>query len=131
MAAMAQRLVRKLCTFCRKEVPIEGAQKTEIEKIVAGMKGKIDVPYKGQMWLPVGCNECNNIGYKGRIGVYEAILSDAEIEKVIRQSPSEREIKKIASVQNILSMREDGVLKMLRGITSLQELERVVDLADY
>src|SRR3989344_1445571 len=131
MAAMAQRLVRKLCESCKKEVPMQGEVKTKIEKIIDGMKKKIEVEYNEKMWVPVGCRECNGIGYKGRIGVYEAILSNAEIENVVRQSPSEREIKKAAETQNILTMREDGVLKILNGTTSVQELERVVDLNDY
>lgn len=130
-AAMAQRLLRKLCPFCRKEVPIEDEDKKIIEEIIEGMKKKGPVLYKGAMCLPVGCDKCNNTGYKGRIGVYEAILSDAAIELAVRQNPSEREIMKAAEPQKILTMREDGIQKVLNGITSLEELKRIVGLTDF
>jgi type IV pilus assembly protein PilB len=67
-------------------------------------------------------------GYKGRIGIFEAIKTDEAIEKIIPQNPSEREIKKIARGQGILSMRQDGIVKILNGITSFEEVESVVDL---
>ena len=84
-----------------------------------------------KMWVPTGCEKCHNIGYKGRIGVYEAILSDATIEEVIEGNPSEREVKKAATSQNILDMTQDGVIKILQGVTSVEELGRVVDLLIY
>ena len=71
---------------------------------------------------------CNNTGYKGRMGIYEAILSDESIEKIIPNNPSEREIKRTASHQGILDMREDGIIKVLQGVTSLSEVASVVDL---
>lgn len=128
--AMAQRLVRKLCPICRKEVKIDGSEKELVEKIVESIKKKASFDYKGVMWVSVGCNACNNTGYKGRIGIYEAILSNGAIEAVVRQNPSEREIKKAAEPQNIFDMREDGIFKVLTGIISLEELKRVVDVAD-
>ncbi|MBI2474574.1 MAG: type II/IV secretion system protein, partial [Candidatus Taylorbacteria bacterium] len=131
MAAMAQRLVRKLCENCRKKVPIEGKAKELIEKVLELIKKKGPVDYTGEMWVPGGCDQCNGIGYRGRIGVYEAILSNAAIETVVRQSPSEREIKKVAESQDIYTMQEDGVLKLIKGITSFDELQRVIDLAIY
>ena len=67
-------------------------------------------------------------GFKGRTGIYEAIIMDEAIEKVIRENPSEREIKKASLPQNILDMRQDGILKVLQGITTIAELERVIDL---
>jgi type IV pilus assembly protein PilB len=92
------------------------------------------MPYKDEitntekMWLPVGCEKCSGIGYKGRIGVYEAIISNSEIEKIVESNPSEREIQKIARGQGIYTMAEDGIVKVLQGITSLEELKRSVDI---
>lgn len=128
--AMAQRLVRKLCTNCRKEIKIEGTSKELIEKTLEGMRKKTTVDYKGVMWVPVGCGACYNTGYKGRIGVYEAIIADRAVEEAIIKNPSEREIKKAAEPQNIFSMKEDGILKVIDGITSLEELKRVVDVTE-
>lgn len=134
--SLAQRLVRRLCSFCKKEyVPEESESKTiklvldsmkEEGKDVANYKINLDMPIK--IFKAVGCPKCNNTGYKGRIGIFEAIKTDEAIEKIIPENPSEREIKKLASKQGILSMRQDGVVKILSGITSLKEVESVVDL---
>src|SRR3989344_1969434 len=128
--AMAQRLVRKLCD-CKKEVLIEGTNKEIIDRVMLGIdKEKYKVQNTDKMYLPVGCDKCNHIGYKGRIGVFEAIRMDESIEDIVQTSPSEREIKKVAKAQGILDMREDGVVKILKGVTSLEELSRVVDLME-
>ena len=79
------------------------------------------------VYKPVGCEFCTN-GYKGRTGIYEAIAMNAEIEKLIALSPSEREIRKESNKQGIPSLKEDGILKVLQGITSLDELTRSVDV---
>jgi type IV pilus assembly protein PilB len=134
--SLAQRLVRKLCQVCRKEkTPTEMEEKT-IKSIMAGMKeeGKDiskyninpDAPFK--FFTAVGCDKCNMTGYRGRIGIFEAIRTDEAIEKIMPENPSEREIKKVASAQGILSMRQDGLVKMLNGITSFEEVQSVVDL---
>jgi len=62
------------------------------------------------------------------MGIFEAIYNDAEIEAIIPQNPSEREIKKIAAKQGTLNMKEDGIIKVLKGITSLDEIGGAVDL---
>ena len=80
------------------------------------------------MWTPVGCDKCNKTGYKGRVGIYEAILMDDAIEAVVRTNPSEREIQKAAEPQGIPSMKQDGVTQILNGVTSMEELLRVIDL---
>ena len=79
-------------------------------------------------FVPVGCDKCNQTGYKGRIGVFEAIIVDENIENIIRKNPSEREIEKYSSKQKILNMKQDGIIKMLGGITDINELRRVVEL---
>jgi type IV pilus assembly protein PilB len=78
---------------------------------------------------PVGCDKCHQ-GYKGRIGVFEAIYTDENLEKIMPNNPSEREIKKIGNMQHTLNMKEDGVIKVMNGVTSLAELESVVDLEE-
>ena len=85
---------------------------------------------RSKMWTAVGCDKCNSTGYNGRIGIFEAIKTNEAIEKIIPENPSEREVKKIASTQGILSMRQDGVIKLLSGITSFKEVESVVDLRE-
>lgn len=129
--SIAQRLMRTLCQVCKKEIPLTGKDKEVVGKIL----GKIlDQTYlegiqQDNVWIPVGCEECNGIGYKGRIGIYEAILIDGDIENAVIVNPSERDIREAARNQKLLTMTEDGVIKILTGITSLEELDRVVDLS--
>ncbi len=135
---LAQRLVRKLCTACKKENEASAEETKIIKLIMDGMKeeGKDILKYNitstepFKIFTPVGCDKCNMTGYNGRIGIFEAIKTDAAIEKAMPENPSEREIKKIASTQGILSMRQDGLIKMLSGITSFDEVQSVVDLSE-
>ncbi len=129
--AMAQRLVRKLCASCKKEVVIAGTDQKEMEDAVAAIEDKSLIPTeRTHMFVAVGCEKCNNTGYKGRVGIYEAILSDKKIEDAVEMNPSEREIWIAAQGQGILTMKQDGVLKILDGTTSLEELRRVISLTD-
>jgi len=82
------------------------------------------------MWLPKGCPKCGGLGYKGRIAVVEVILMDKEIEECVRHTSSERDIWHAAKHQNIRRMAQDGAVKILQGVTSFDELSRVVDLND-
>lgn len=129
--AMAQRLVRKLCAQCRKEAPLSDEQKTLIKNVFKVNIPAEDAPLANQQNHFIagdGCAACNMTGYKGRIGIYEAILTDDAIGKVVLENPSEHEIKKAALPQGMLDMRQDGIIKVLRGVTSFEELDRVIDL---
>lgn len=134
--SLAQRLVRKLCTFCKKEKTPSQEEKRIIQSIINGMKKEdkdlskhnIKEGASFKFFIAVGCDKCNATGYNGRIGIFEAIRTDEAIEKIMPENPSEREIKKVASTQGILSMRQDGLVKMLSGVTSFEEVQSVVDL---
>ncbi|MEK7062801.1 MAG: GspE/PulE family protein [Patescibacteria group bacterium] len=130
--AMAQRLVRKLCLVCSKEASPSDEDKKIIQKIIATITDKdyltgLDI---NKIKEPVGCDKCNFSGYKGRTGIYEAILTDEKIEKIIKEDPSQREINAAATEQGILNMKQDGIIKVLKGITSIVELSRVIDLSE-
>ena len=128
--AMAQRLVRKLCPYCRKEIPLEGKTKQTVDYVLSTITDKsyLENINTAKVFEAVGCEKCSGLGYKGRVGVYEAIVTDEILEKIINDNPSEREIKRATAAQNILDMKQDGVLKMLSGLTSIDELRRVIDL---
>ena len=136
--SIAQRLVRKLCPICKKEkMPTENEttiMKNVLESIKAEGKDlinyNIDASATFKLYEPAGCEKCNMTGYKGRIGIFEAIKTNEAIEKIIPQNPSEREIKKIAKTQGILSMRQDGMVKIINGVTSYEEVQSVVDLTE-
>lgn len=136
--SIAQRLVRKLCPLCKTEkIPTE--KETEIIKRIMNKikeEGKNLSNYNLnensplKIFSAVGCEKCNLTGYKGRVGIFEAILTNEAIEKIIANNPSEREIKKVAQTQGILSMQQDGLVKILNGITSIEEVQGVVDLTE-
>jgi len=129
--AMAQRLARKLCPYCKKEALLEGEPRDKIETVINSIVNKNLIPIDHtKVWTAVGCDKCNGTGYKGRIGIYEAILMNRKIADIIEVNPNEREIWDAAIDQGLLSMRQDGVLKIIQGLTTLEELERVIALTD-
>ena len=130
--SIAQRLVRKLCPACRREATLIPSDGELIAKVIAGIKRKRPDFSAGpvKFWEAVGCRECHGTGYRGRTGVFEAILLDQTIAELLIKNPNEREIKRAAQSQGILDLREDGVIKALAGITALAELGRVVDLGE-
>lgn len=132
--ALAQRLVRTLCEKCKVEVPLEGDERAVVERVLGTVfdKEKIANVQKEKVWHAneKGCEACNGLGYKGRIGIHEGIIMDAAIEDVVETSPSEREIKKAAIQQGILTLPQDAVVKILQGKTTVEEVARVVDLSE-
>lgn len=133
--SIAQRLVRKLCSQCKKSRPATSEEKATIEKIIADAKNEgkdlsiygINENTSMVLFEPVGCENCNKTGFKGRVGVFEAIYNDERISDLIPKNPSEREIKKASEEQHLLDMKEDGVVKILHGVTSFDEVKSVVD----
>ena len=126
--AMAQRLVRKLCTKCKKQYTPNQKEQLKIKHLINNLPKGIKKPKldKIKIWQANKCPECNNTGYKGRIGIFEAFNVNEKIERLIFQYPSETQIEKAALEAGMLTMQQDGILKVLNGLTSLKELERVV-----
>jgi type IV pilus assembly protein PilB len=128
--AMAQRLVRKLCPYCKKQIDLVGEDKKIIDAVLETLPDKsylenIDLTH---VWEAPGCEKCSNIGFKGRIGIHEAIVMDEAVETTVINNPSEREIKKASTHQGLLDLKQDGILKVLGGVTTLAELERIIDI---
>jgi len=130
--AIAQRLVRKLCVDCKKEYAPSERELGIIKNTLASIKtkrGDEDFTFDvSKIWTTGGCVKCSNTGYKGRIGIYEAIRMDDSIEKILKDNPNEQEIKEAAKNQGIFDMREDGIIKVLKGMTTVSELDRVIEL---
>lgn len=134
--ALAQRLVRTLCDECKQEYESGEKETRAITNILGVMKttGKESsmlghVPstvYK--LWKPVGCEACGGTGYKSRVGLFEAVVMDQNVEVILATNPSEREVREAAAKQGIPTLREDGIIKMLEGITSFDEVAKTVDL---
>ncbi len=124
--AIAQRLVRRLCPECKKETDSTEEEKEKITKALKKLPSSVKAPAFSKIFKPQGCDKCNKIGFKGRIGIYEIIKKDTELEKFIAASPGHAEILEFLEKKDFVSMFQDGVLKVLEGITSLEEVESVV-----
>ncbi|MFH1979052.1 MAG: GspE/PulE family protein [Patescibacteria group bacterium] len=125
--AIAQRLVRTLCTESRKALPVEGSVKETLEKELSGVveevRQKIEIPKEIYQSKPSPA--CPR-GTRGRTGVFEVLKMTPELEKIVLTNASESDIIKEARRQGMLTMREDGVFKVLRGEIGLEELREVI-----
>lgn len=125
---LGQRLVRRLCPVCKQTYTASPEVATTLIAIMANHPQPQVINEPISLFKPVGCSACGNTGYKGRMGIFEAVLMDTAVEEVVIRDPREHLILEAAKPQGIPSMIEDGVEKVLRGDTSLAELERVVTL---
>jgi len=112
----AQRLIRKICPMCKTSYKLTDARKKELN--IASKKELIF--YEGK-----GCNKCNNTGYKGRIGLMEALYLSPKVKDLIAAKAKESEIKTQARKDGMKTLRENGVDKALAGVTTLEEVVRV------
>jgi type II secretory ATPase GspE/PulE/Tfp pilus assembly ATPase PilB-like protein len=131
---IAQRLVRKLCDNCKVAVPIEDAFRSKIETFLSHLPPRVDaVPYKQASVIfkvggadgKIGCEKCHNSGYKGRCGIYELMRIDEAFEPMINSNAGEGEIEKFSREHGMVLLQEDGILRVLAGITSFEEAEGV------
>ncbi len=126
--SMAQRLLRKLDPNKKKERSLTNEEKEMIAKVFEPLVDKSLVPEKIEtVWEPAPTST-DETGYKGRVGLYEAIFMDDELANFLRDNPPENEIAKLATKQGYLTMAQDGVLKALIGATSLAEVMSTVNL---
>lgn len=129
--SMAQRLLRTLDPQKKKERPLTDAEKAMIAKVFEPLADKSLIPQKIEtVWEPSvdGSPENGETGYRGRVGLHEAIFMDDELSNFLRDNPPENEIAKVAAKQGYLTMAQDGIIKALAGITSLSEVVATVDL---
>jgi len=129
-AFMAQRLVRLLCPDCKKKTEPSPEVKSHIQKILEGISPKagIEVPKEiGSIFEAVGCPKCNNIGYRGRTTVSEVLAMTKEMEELVTKQPTTSEVEELARTQGMITMAQDGILKVLEGVTTMEEVERVTE----
>ena len=89
------------------------------------IKKDINLSNPISIYEPVGCKRCNNTGYSGRIGIFEVLEMTPSLSKLVLEKPSEDKILKESKKQGMITMKQDGILKVLQGITSLEEVIRV------
>jgi len=126
---IAQRLVRKLCDNCKTEMTVDEETLKSIKATLgqADLNGEIDPALLSSMkfYAPKGCDKCNNTGYLGRVGIYEVLKIDNVVRKAIFDQVSSLEIHNLAVKQGMLSLEQQGLIKALNGVTSLNEVYRV------
>ena len=129
--ALSQRLVRKLCPFCKKKVKASIEDKKfildTIKKMPVSMQKKVKIPSPLYVFEPNGCEKCNNKGYSGRIGIFEIIEMTDNLSNIILKDLNKVKILEEARNQEMISMEEDGVLKVLQGVTTVKEIMRVTE----
>lgn len=124
-AVVAQRLVRKLCPLCRVEDEIAEDIISEIRGELAEIDGyKVDNTTHLQFYKPVGCKECKE-GYIGRTGIFEVLAMSDAIEKLVVDKQPKEVIAVQAKMEGMITLRQDGILKALQGITSIGEVWRL------
>lgn len=130
-AVIAQRLVRRLCEHCKEEyVPVDDTL-DRIRKVVAKIprNSNLQIPDKiDRLYRSHGCSKCNFIGYSGRQAIYEVFTMTPNIEKIILANVSTGDMLEAARRDGMLSMSEDGILKVLSGLTSIEEVRRVTGI---
>lgn len=131
---IAQRLVRRLCSSCRVPKELDQETKTRIETYVRAIPDRVkkeEYLTKIQLYEPKGCEVCNNTGYKGRVGVYELLVVTPAIQELITKQAGQIEIEKAIAQTDFVSMQQDGVLKVLSGATTFEEVEEVTGKIEW
>ena len=123
LGVLAQRLARRLCTECRRPVRVPAATLREFAGTNTLPEGVSD---PAPIHQAVGCAACRQTGYKGRLGIYEMLTMSEDIERLTASCAPSSEIRRQARREGMRTMREDGVLKVLAGETTLNELARTV-----
>ena len=118
MGVLAQRLVRKLCQHCKQPYEPSPNERRQIERLAGG--GTID-----QLFKHKGCPRCRNLGYSGRIGIYELFVPDDQMFDLISNGATLNSLKAMANAQGMRTLRMDGLEKVKAGITTLEEVHRV------
>lgn len=127
---VGQRVLRRVCKDCVTEVDVPPETVEEMKTTLGPIYGMIEDKWKKEnktikMPKAVGCEKCNNTGYLGRIAIYEVMTMSEKISKLVVEKASASEIQKQAMEEGMLTMKQDGYVKVLEGITTIEEVLRV------
>ena len=129
--AMAQRLVRRLCDKCREEIKIKPEIKqmitAELDRLPADAKKSLKIPKPFVLYSAKGCPKCGRAGFTGRVALFEILSMTDSLAGIILTEHSERNIQKEAEKQGMITMKQDGIIKALNGITTIEEVLRVAE----
>jgi len=125
---IAQRLVRRLCDKCKKKVKPKIAIKAMILKEIQGLPEEVKKDVQTEplfVWQPQSCKHCNDRGFSGMVGLFEILKMSSELAEIILKGVSEKQLRAEAQRQTMTTVRQDGILKVLKGITTIEEILRV------
>jgi len=129
--AIAQRLIRSLCPDCKKKIKpkkeIRDLILAEIENMPQAVRKGVDLSKPFFVFEAAGCKKCNNTGYAGRTGVFEVLEMTPTLAEITIKEPSEIKIEEEAKRQGMVTMKQDGILKVLQGISSVEEVLRMAE----
>lgn len=127
---VAQRLVRRLCPDCKKKIKATKEIREFIFKELKSLpenQGQEKTPAEMELFEPQGCKKCNSTGFSGRLGIFEVLAMTDKLAEIIVKEPSEMTILQEALNQGMITMKQDGLLKVLSGLTTLEEILRVAE----
>jgi len=126
---VAQRLIRKVCKKCKRMREASEEELEKFKKSLVSLPAGIEIPKIGKglkLAQVVGCEDCNFTGFRGRSGIFEVILFDSEMEKFILKEQSIAALREKAKEKGMITMYQDGLIKVLNGMSTIEEVERVV-----
>lgn len=122
---IGQRLVRRLCPDCKVKTSASEDFKKKVKKVLDNLPQRVD--HAGFKEITIyeakGCAKCNQLGYKGRIAIYELLLVGPEMEELVSKETNEANLQRFAVGHGMVTMQQDGILKTISGITTLREVE--------
>ena len=136
---VAQRLARRLCTYCKKETDLSSVESTDILKELEGTPANIikeelpnltslqDFSKQYKTYKAVGCQHCENTGYSSRVAISEVIEINENIREMINNNDKNFNIEAIKKNEDFVSIKQDGIIKVLQGATTLEEIFRVIE----
>ncbi len=128
---ISQRLIRILCDKCKKKIKLNDKMKSYVmqtlKNLPAAVRKEIKIPDPLYVYTANGCEACSLKGYKGRMGLYEVLSMTGELADVILKNPVESLILKASQSQGMLTMAQEGLLKVLAGETTIDEIERATE----
>jgi len=124
--AIAQRLVRRTCEKCKRLEAASAEELSLLKAELANLPSSLRLPQEIAQGLKLprtkGCDTCHSSGYKGRVGVYEILVNDAEFEKFILENPPITKVRQYTKEKGMITMKQDGFLRVLEGITTIEEI---------
>ena len=126
----AQRLLRKVCEHCKKPVELDSVTATKIQKALANLPADVQAEFaKPTLFKGEGCPACNGLGYRDRIAIIEQLIMNKELEELLSSNSqiTADQIQDVAVTSGMVTLLQDGLLKVLRGLTTLEEVERVLE----